>query len=145
MLDRQHDVMLYGISGRGAELADRFRDLSGLEALLPQVSTELQQLAGQREKLIDRFRQAVIDEGGLPKAENPDREFIESLADRWLSSLNGTKAAFERLQQAEQLWLDDIVELSEEQWPDALAEAIIELSQHGHQCQQRLQWMADHC
>ncbi len=144
VLDQQHDVMLYGISGRGAELVDRYRDLAELEALAPSAAGELQQLAAEREQLMDAFRQEVIEEGGLPKAGNPDREFIESLADRWLSSLTGTRTAFERLQQAEQEWLDDIVTLSQESWPDPLAQLLIRLSQHGHHCQQRLQWLADH-
>ncbi|MEH6472041.1 MAG: hypothetical protein V7752_12400 [Halopseudomonas sp.] len=145
MLDQQHDVMLYGISAHGVELADRYRDLAGLDTMPPALAQELQQLADERERLMDAFRQEVLTEGGLPKAGNPDREFIESLADRWLSSLNGLRVVFERLQQAEQVWLDDIVTLSREEWPAPLAELLISLSSHGHRCQERLNWMADHC
>ncbi len=145
VLDQQHNVMLYGISGRGAELAERYRDLAGLDALPRSVSDELQRLATERERLLDGFRQEVVEEGGLPKAGNPDREFIESLADRWLSNLSGPQAGFERLKEAEQAWLDDILRLSHEAWTAPLAGLLISLSQHGHHCQERLQWLADHC
>lgn len=144
MLDQQHDVMLYAISGRGSELADRFHDLAGLDTLTPAVAEELQQLASERQLLLEAFGQEVVVEGGLPKAGNPDREFVESLADRWLSSLTGSSTAFKRLQQAEQEWLDDIVVLSAESWSEPLTQLLISLSQHGHHCQQRLAWMADH-
>ncbi len=145
VLDQQHDVMLYGISGRGLELADRYRDLAGLDALAQPIADELRQLASEREQLLEAFRQEVLSEGGLPKAGNPDREFIASLADRWLGSLQGIPTAFQRLQQAEQTWLEDIVRLSHEQWTAPMTELLISLSRHGHRSQERLSWMADHC
>ena len=145
VLDQQHDVMLYGISGRGFELAERYRDLAGLDALPATMAEELQQLALERERLMEAFGEEVVQEGGLPKAGNPDREFIESLADRWLSTLSGPQAAFNRLREAEQLWLDDIVVLSQEQWSEPLTQLLIELSQHGHHCQARLQKLGDQC
>lgn len=145
MLDQQHNVMLYAASAHGMELVDRYRDLAAWDALAPPIAQELRQLASEREALMDAFRQEVLNEGGLPKAGNPDREFLDSLADRWLSSLSGLPAAFARLQHAEQVWLDDLLILSHQEWPAALAELLISLSLHGHRSQERLSWMADHC
>ena len=145
MLDQQHNVMLYGISSRGVELADRYRDLAAFDALPLAVAQELHHLASERQQRMDALRLEVIDEGGLPKAGNPDREFLESLADRLFSSVSGCRAAFDRLSQAEQLWHDDIAELSRESWPEPLAEILIDLSQHSLHCQQCLQKLADCC
>tara|TARA_R110002167_G_scaffold14301_5_gene58248 strand:- start:911 stop:1357 length:447 start_codon:yes stop_codon:yes gene_type:complete len=144
MLDQQHNVMLHSLSARGVELSDRYRDLAGLEGLPQAMAEELRELACEREGLMAEFRQEVLSEGGMPKAGNPDREFIDSLTDRWLSRLQGLDAVFSRLQQAEQAWLDDIGLLSREEWSEPLAELLISLSFHGHRCQERLQWMADH-
>ena len=145
VLDQQHNVMLYATSAHGMELVDRYRDLAEWDAVAQPIAKELQQLASEREQLLDAFRQEVLNEGGLPKAGNPDREFLDSLADRWLSSLTGLSTTFARLQKAEQVWLDDIVILSHETWPAPLAELLIALSQHGHRSQERLGWMADQC
>ncbi len=145
VLDQQHNVMLYATSAHGMELVDRYRDLAEWHALAPAIAKELQQLAGEREQLLDAFRLEVLSEGGVPKAGNPDREFLDSLADRWLSRLSGIGATLARLQQAEQVWLDDIRILSHETWSAPLAELLISLSQHGRHSQARLSWMADHC
>ncbi|WP_165840043.1 diacylglycerol/lipid kinase family protein [Motiliproteus coralliicola] len=144
VLDQQHDVMLYSISGRGVELAERYCDLAGTDLLDELVSDELKEVAKQRKQLMDELRQEILDEGGLPKAGNPDREFFESLADRWLSSLSGPKAALERLRDADQQWLDDIVEVAKETWPEPLAELLISLSRHGHDCVERLDQLIGH-
>lgn len=142
VLDQQHDVMLYSISGRGVELAERYCDLAATELLDDEVADELRAVAKQREELMDELRLEILDEGGLPKAGNPDREFFESLADRWLSSISGPKAALERLREADQQWLDDIVEVSKESWSEPLTELLIILSQHGHGCVERLEQLS---
>ncbi|MFT6915534.1 MAG: hypothetical protein ACJAWL_001843 [Motiliproteus sp.] len=145
MLDPEQNVMLYATSAHGMELVERYRDLASWAALAPPLAEELRQLASERERLMDAFRQEVLSEGGRPKAGDPDREFIDSLADRWWSSLSGLPAAFARLQQAEQVWLDDILLLSHQDWSAPLAELLISLSLHGHRSQEQLSWIADHC
>ncbi|WP_210396644.1 hypothetical protein [Motiliproteus sediminis] len=139
MLDHQHDVLLYGVSGRGFELAERYRDLAELESLPAGMHSVLTEIADEREALMDRFRDTIQQEGGLAKAGNPDREFLESLIDRWAGSLAGLERIVERLVRADQEWQQELEEAERDQWPAAVLAIMDELLAHLEQSRERLQ------
>jgi len=139
MLDHQHDVQLYGVSGRGFELAERYRDLAELESLPAGMHRVLTAIADEREALMDRFRDTVKQEGGLAKAGNPDREFLESLIDRWAGSLAGLQRIVERLIHADQAWQAELETAELDQWPAPLRQIMDELLAHLRSSRQRLQ------
>ncbi len=131
MIDHEHNVSLYTISSRGFELAERYRDDAGLSLLPPALQRTLIQVAEQREALMEAFGKAVIGEGGLPKAGNPERELFENLIDRWYSSHAGARQVVERLRRADQAWQEEIDQLCRDSgWPPSLRQVLEALLRH---------------
>ncbi|HEY5718378.1 MAG TPA: hypothetical protein VIS52_07755 [Motiliproteus sp.] len=139
MLDHQHDILLYGVSGRGFELAERYRDLAELDSLPDGMHAVLTAIADEREALMDRFRDTVKREGGLAKAGNPDREFFESLIDRWAGTLSGLERIVARLIDADKAWQQELETAELDQWPEPLKQILDELLLHLDASRQRLQ------
>lgn len=139
MLDHEHDVLLYGVSGRGFELAERYRDLAALDSLPEGMHQVLTDIAGERDDLMERFRETVQREGGLAKAGNPDREFLESLIDRWAGSLAGLDRIVARLMDADAQWREELLEAEHDQWPASLKGVLDELLTHLDASHQRLE------
>jgi len=139
MLDHQHDILLYGVSGRGFELAERYRDLAELESLPEGMHSVLTAIADEREALMDRFRDTIKSEGGLAKAGNPDREFLESLIDRWAGSLAGLERIVARLIRADHEWCAELETAELDQWPQPLRLIMDELLQHLQRSRERLE------
>lgn len=139
MIDQKHNVSLYCLSSRGFELAERYQDGAGLDHLPSPLRRTLAGIAADREALMERFRRTVVDEGGLPKAGNPEREWLENLVDRWYS-LSGSESVVTRLRQADQEWLEEIRRITAaDDWPPPLQQVLEDLARHVEQSHQRLQ------
>ncbi|WP_207063445.1 hypothetical protein [Motiliproteus sp. SC1-56] len=139
MIDHEHNVRLYGISSRGFELAERYHDGAALDHLPDSLQHALGEVARERENLMEHFRETVLQEGGLPKAGNPEREWLETLVDRWYKSLAGAESVVHRLLTADAEWLHEIdaVEAAND-WPEPLKQDLAALGAHARQCRQRL-------
>ena len=79
---------------------------------------------------MDTIDQTVRDEGGLPKDEDPERELLESLADRWVAGFSGPGALLSRLSVADEELLALIIEAENEEWSEAMATHLAELAHH---------------
>ncbi|MCW8193810.1 hypothetical protein F6455_03290 [Proteobacteria bacterium 005FR1] len=80
-------VALNDLLVESEKTADHYRDsadfLEGLE-----VSAKLRAIADERDRLVQRLRQAIQSIGDLPKAPDEDRESVEKLFHRMHASMS---------------------------------------------------------
>ncbi|MDX1625096.1 MAG: hypothetical protein R3323_01170 [Wenzhouxiangellaceae bacterium] len=134
-----HQASLAGLHSDGSELLQRYRDLLEGQQLSEELRVLLRRVLSEREPLMERLREIDRTRGDLPKAGDPERAFLKSLAD-WVGDrvLDDSAATAERLADAERDWLDDIEEAMDLDWRDDEREVLAALRDHVRETRARL-------
>lgn len=127
----EHQTCLAKLNSDGSELVERYRDLLDSENLSSELRDAMQSVLSERGAVMERLAELQRGRGELPKAGDPERAFLQSLADWGRDQLLGDPGGTaRRLRKAERDWLGLVGEALTLDWEEEEQRVLEDLGEH---------------
>lgn len=126
--------------------SDHYRDAASyLESSYP--SSELWQIARERDQIASQLRRAIRELGDLPSAPDEDRESVEKLFHRVHASLseNEIQDLLDQRLDAEREFMANLERIRREEWAQEKSLLLSELGEHTRATITRLEELTRQC